>query len=74
MHKYMMNNHHSTHLLISSLFGGHLQIQVNLLQLSLGHEGPIRFLLPSIFYCPMEPNPLAPRSVGSICDTSQMTG
>ena len=31
MHKYMTNNHHSTHLFTSSLSGGHLQIQVNLL-------------------------------------------
>ena len=39
-----MINYHSTHLFTSSLSGGHLQIQVNLLQLSIGCEEPIRFL------------------------------
>ena len=43
-HKYIMNNRHITHLFTSSLSGGHLQIQVNLIYPPVGHEGPIRFL------------------------------
>ena len=72
--KYSINNYHNTHLFISSLSSGHLQIQLNLLCQFIGLEGPIGSSLPSMFYCPVEPSPLAPCSVGSICDTSQMTG
>ena len=34
---------------------------------------PLGSSLPSISYFSVEPNPLAPCSIGSICDASQMT-
>ena len=38
-----MNNYHRTHLFTSLLSSGHLQIWLNSLLWSVGHEGPIRF-------------------------------
>ena len=41
---YIINNYCNTHLFTNVLLSGHLQIQLNPLLWSVGHEGPIRFL------------------------------
>ena len=41
---YIINNYGNTHLFTDVLSSGHLQIRLNSLSWSVGHEGPIRFL------------------------------